>query len=194
MKPIYRINSILAVVNITLTVVIIVVCLVFQSCGSSNGGSNGRDGVNGMNGVNGAIGNTGDAGTQGIQGIIGPTGNAGLNGITGPTGANGQNAVLSSGIVGSRVNSQFSACHHDYMYLSNGWLLFRHQANGTADQGAGTTGFNVWNVDINDFLLISEVGSVTYCTLHFDKTNATLSYTVNYSNDGKLNEQGVINL
>ena len=96
----------------------------------------------------------------------------------------------------------YSACHHDYLYLpgsatAKGWLTFRHQANGTADQGVGQTGFQVWNVDIANFLLVSETGSsaaVTYCTLHWDPVTKVLSYTVNDTTDHLAGTTGTIQL
>jgi hypothetical protein len=94
----------------------------------------------------------------------------------------------------------YSACHHDYLYIpdtttpTRGWLIFRHQANGSADQGIGSTGFNVWNVDISDFSLVSEDGSVTYCNLHWDPTARVLTYTVVDTADGFAGNTGTIDL
>ncbi|MDO9181665.1 MAG: hypothetical protein Q7U04_04615 [Bacteriovorax sp.] len=120
-------------------------------------------------------------------------GQAGTNGTPG--------ATYLTGIVGPAVTGKpYSACHHDFMYLPStsagtaGWLIFRHQKNGTADQGVGTTGFNVWNTDIADFLLVAEVGSTTYCTLHYDPIKLTLSYTVNDKADGLDGKKGTISL
>jgi hypothetical protein len=112
----------------------------------------------------------------------------GTNGTNGATGASG--TQLEMGALGPAVpNQPFSACHHDYMYIpgtasANGWLVFRHQDNGNADQGIGSTGFQVWNVDISDFLLVSEVGSVTYCQCHWDPVTKLLAYTVDDADDG----------
>jgi hypothetical protein len=94
-------------------------------------------------------------------------------------------------------NQPFSACHHDYMYIpgsasANGWLVFRHQGNGADDQGIGSTGFQVWNVDISDFLLVSEVGSVTYCQAHWDPGAKTLTYTVDDADDGFQGYTGTV--
>lgn len=137
----------------------------------------------------------GTKGDSGDDGMDGSNGSDGANGSNGTNGNNGANAVVSAGPVGPMVaGKQYSVCHHDYTYLSNGWLLFSHQRNGTQDQGVGSTGFNVWRVDINDFLLVSEVGSVVYCTLHFDMTLKTLSFTVNDNSDGLAGTTGTINL
>lgn len=158
-------------------------------------GTNGTAGIDGINGLDGAKGDVGDVGPQGATGQTGPVGATGATGSTGAAGADGQSAILSSGPVGPRVTGKsYSACHHDYLYLSNGWLLFRHQANGTADQGAGTTGFEVWDVDISDFLLISEVGNVTYCTLHYDQNTLKLTGIVNDNSDGFAGTQINIDL
>jgi hypothetical protein len=119
----------------------------------------------------------------------------------GTNGSSGTNASFLSGPVGTAVTGQvYTSCHHDYMYLpdetngNRGWLIFRHQANGTADQGAGSTGFNVWNVDISDFDLVSEDNSVTYCQLHWDANAKILNYTVITNEDGHQGETGTINL
>jgi hypothetical protein len=115
---------------------------------------------------------------------------------------NGQNGssgtAVEMGALGPQVpNQPFSACHHDYMYIpgsetASGWLVFRHQDNGSADQGIGSTGFQVWNVDISDFLLVSEVGSVTYCQAHWDPVGKTLTYTVDDADDGFQGYAGVV--
>lgn len=133
-----------------------------------------KDGTNGTNGQNGSIGSPG---------------------APGPQGPAGQDAILDSGPVGPGITGKsYTGCHHDYLYFSNGWLIFTHQANGTGDQGAGTTGFNVWRVDIPDFALISEVGNVTYCNLHFDKVTKKLTYTIVDNTDHLQGYQGVIQL
>lgn len=164
-------------------------------------GPSGSDGVDGLNGADGSNGTDGTAGIDGVNGLdgakgdVGDIGPQGAAGATGAAGVDGQSAILSSGPVGPRVTGKsYSACHHDYLYLSNGWLLFRHQANGTADQGAGTTGFEVWDVDISDFLLISEVGNITYCTLHYDENTLKLTGTVNDNSDGFAGTQINIDL
>jgi hypothetical protein len=137
-------------------------------------------------------GTKGDSGDDGLDGTNGSNGANGSNGIDG---TNGVNAVVSSGPIGPMVaGKQYSVCHHDYTYLSNGWLLLSHQRNGTQDQGAGSTGFNVWRADINNFILMSEVGNVTYCTLYFDMTLKKLTYTVNDNTDGQRGITGTINL
>ncbi|MBC7397146.1 MAG: hypothetical protein H7333_06855 [Bdellovibrionales bacterium] len=119
----------------------------------------------------------------------------------GTNGHDGNNTALSLGPVGSIVKSQsFSACHHDYLYIPDsqsserGWLIFRHQLNGSADQGIGTTGFNVWNVDISDFYLVSEQNNEVYCQLHWEPTKKILSYTVISKLDGLAGEKGEINV
>lgn len=72
--------------------------------------------------------------------------------------------------------------------------MFRHQKNGSEDQGIGSTGFNVWNVDISKFSLVSEVGNVTYCQLTYDPNNLTLVYTVVDKTDGLQGKTGTISL
>jgi hypothetical protein len=116
-------------------------------------------------------------------------------------GSNGSNAVFANGPVGPAIAGKvYSACHHDYLYIpdssggTRGWLIFRHQANGTADQGVGSTGFNVWNVDITDFDLVSEDGSVTYCQMHWNATSEVLTYLVLDHDDGDFGLSGSINV
>lgn len=123
----------------------------------------------------------------------------GQNGTDGQDGTKGEDARLLMGAVGPAVSAKvYSACHHDYLFFpdpsggSRGWLSFRHQANGSADQGIGTTGFQIWNVDIANFALASEVGGVTYCNLQWDAVARRLSYTVVDSSDGLQGTQGVI--
>lgn len=128
------------------------------------------------------------------KGDPGVNGSQGTPGLAGPTGNPGQDVIISSGPIGSSIANGLSSCHHDYEFQSNHWLILRHQQNGTADQGAGTTGFDLWNVDIKDFQLISEQGSVTYCTCHYESAQATLSCTVNYAGDGKQGEVANIDL
>jgi hypothetical protein len=109
------------------------------------------------------------------------------------------------GPVGPAVpNKIYTACHHDYLYIPNqnsssrGWLTFRHQGNGQADQGIGSTGFEVWNVDIADFLLVSELGAtpsrITYCAMHWDPNGKVLTYKVIDNTDGLAGLTGVIKL
>ncbi len=116
-------------------------------------------------------------------------------------GSAGQNANFTMGAVGEAVaNKNYSACHHDYLYIPNaheasrGWLTFRHQGNGAYDQGIGSTGFQVWNVDIVNFVLASEVNNVSYCALHWDPILRRLSYTVLDNTDGLAGTQGLIQL
>ncbi len=125
----------------------------------------------------------------------------GTNGSNGTNGVNGNNAVWESGAVGPSIaNRNYTACHHDYIYIpessesGRGWLIFRHQLNGAADQGIGTTGFNVWNVDISDFNLASEQAGINYCQLHWDPNSKTLSYTVLDNSDGLAGTTGSIHL
>lgn len=104
------------------------------------------------------------------------------------------------GTVGDMIAGKaYSACHHDYLYFPSasgvgGWLTFRHQKNGTADQGVGSSGFQIWNVDIADFLLVSEVGTtpVTYCQMHWDPSTKTLTYKVVDTADGLAGRTGTI--
>lgn len=124
----------------------------------------------------------------------------GANGSDGNDGNDGSNAEFSMGAVGaSIVGKSYTACHHDYLYIPDsnngdrGWLTFRHQANGSADQGIGATGFQIWNVDIVDFALASEVGGVKYCTLHWDPIAKVLDYTVVDNTDGLAGTQGTLN-
>lgn len=148
---------------------------------------NGADGASGANGQNGANGNDGQNGSNG------------QDGADGQNGQDGQNATYLMGAVGSLTRTEgISACHHDYLYLpssddrSPGWLLFRHQRNGSADQGIGTTGFQVWNVDISEFNLASEVGGVVYCRLSWDDRARVLYYQVVSDVDGLAGEEGKI--
>ena len=119
----------------------------------------------------------------------------------GATGANGSDAVFKTGAVGKEVaGKSFSSCHHDFLFVPDSqnpersWLLFRHQKNGSADQGIGSTGFNVWNVDIENFSLASETGSVTYCKLHWDPQTLSLKYEVIDNSDGHAGETDVIQM
>lgn len=121
------------------------------------------------------------------------------NGVQGSAGAPGQNAQFAMGAVGPWVeNKGYSACHHDYLFFPDpqnggrGWLTFRHQKNGSADQGIGSTGFQIWNVDIADFSLASEVGGVTYCTLHWNASAKKLDYKVVDPSDGLAGLEGSI--
>lgn len=125
----------------------------------------------------------------------------GVKGEKGDQGDMGTTPTFITGYVGPLVtNKNYSACHHDFIYFpatgsaSNGWLLFRHQKNGAEDQGIGSTGFNVWNVDITNFNLVSEVNSVTYCNLTYDPKAFTLKYTVVDKNDGLSGKTGTISL
>lgn len=116
------------------------------------------------------------------------------NGENGASGTNGTNAVFQMGSVGPIVKDKaYSVCHHDYLYIpgnektgASGWLIFRHQKNGSADQGIGATGFNVWNVDISDFALVSEDKNVTYCNMRWNPFEKKLTYTVVDRTDGQV--------
>jgi hypothetical protein len=116
----------------------------------------------------------------------------------GVNGVDGSNAGIQIAAVGPAVPGQsFTACHHDALYIPDasagrGWLIFRHQGNGGADQGIGTTGFNTWNVDIADFLLDSEVGGVNYCSLHWNPTAKRLDFTVNETTYGQAGQTGTV--
>lgn len=117
----------------------------------------------------------------------------------GVNGVDGTDAGIIISAVGPAVPGHpFSACHHDALYIpdysaaNRGWLVFRHQSNGAADQGIGTTGFNVWNVDIANFNLASEVGGVNYCQLHWDPSAKRLDYTVLETTYGQGGQTGTI--
>ncbi|MEZ4815809.1 MAG: hypothetical protein R3A80_11470 [Bdellovibrionota bacterium] len=125
----------------------------------------------------------------------------GSNGNDGADGANGADAAFTMGSVGPSVTGEnYSACHHDYLYIANsqnpsrGWLTFRHQGNGSHDQGIGSTGFQIWNVDIDVFSLASEVNGVIYCNLSWDPITRILSYTVVDNSDGLAGLQDSIQL
>jgi hypothetical protein len=160
--------------------------------------------IQGPKGDSGAQGLAGKDGLNGIDGLDGTDGADGIDGVDGEDGldgTNGTDAVWKMGTVGNMVPSkQYSSCHHDYLYVSNsvdpnkGWLLFRHQKNGSSDQGIGSTGFQVWNVDITSFSLASEVGNVTYCNLTWNPNTRLLTYTVVDSSDGLNGTSGSINL
>ena len=132
-------------------------------------------------------------------GSLVPVVNTVCNGAKGDTDSSGPGYM--SGYVGPLIaNKNLSACHHDFMYfpptgeMSTGWLVFRHQKNGSEDQGIGSTGFNVWNVDISNFSLVSEVGNVTYCNLVYNPKEMTLKYTVVDKTDGLAGKTGTIKL
>ena len=132
-------------------------------------------------------------------GVKEPKTNVICNGAKGDTESYGPAYI--SGYVGPLIEKKnISACHHDFMYfpatgdMTSGWLTFRHQRNGSEDQGIGTTGFNVWNVDIANFALASEVGNVTYCNMTYNPKEMTLSYTVVDKTDGMAGKSGVIKL
>ncbi len=118
---------------------------------------------------------------------------------------NGQNAssdpAYAMGAVGPMVSGKsYSACHHDYLFFpdpsggNRGWLTFRHQFNGSADQGIGTTGFQVWNIDISHFYLASEVGSVNYCELWWNPATLQLKWKVLDNTDQLAGQEGSIQL
>jgi hypothetical protein len=114
-------------------------------------------------------------------------------------GVDGSDAGIGISAVGPPVPGRsFTACHHDALYLpdlaspARGWLIFRHQSNGSADQGIGTTGFNTWNVDLADFNLASEGGAVTYCALHWDPATKRLTYSVVETTYGFGGQTGLV--
>lgn len=130
---------------------------------------------------------------NGANGVNGTNGTNGANGTNGVNGTNGANASFSMGAVGPVIEKEgYSACHHDYLFIPDasgegrGWLIFRHQKNGTDDQDSKkeATGFNVWSVDVADFNLVSENSKVTYCRLHWEASKRVLSYTVVDEADG----------
>ena len=168
---------------------------------------------NGVNGTDGTDGTSASITVTNASVTQCPSGGAVYTSITtgenpqstvicdGTNGTNGTNAVFETGPVGAPVpNEPYTACHHDYLYIpdqtnpSSGWLLFRHQENGTADQGPGTTGFDVWDADITSFELASEVGDVVYCTLTWDPGTLVLTYTVVDTQDGLAGETGTIQM
>ncbi|MGE0614445.1 MAG: hypothetical protein AB7P04_02305 [Bacteriovoracia bacterium] len=162
-------------------------------------GQDGRDGKDGVNGQSAQIKMSAATAAQCpaggvvysiINGDAKSSVNVVCNGVNGANGTNGINAKFIMGAVGEMIPAKaYSACHHDYLFFpsgekTGGWLTFRHQKNGSADQGIGATGFQVWNVDISEFNLISEVGNVVYCKMHWDALNRQLTYTVVDKTDG----------
>lgn len=146
---------------------------------------------------NGAEGVAGTNGANGSDGADGSDGQNGQDGTNGSDGQNGADAKFAMGALGSQVSGKsYSACHHDYLYFPNaqdpsrGWLTFRHQSNGASDQGIGSTGFQIWNVDITNFALASEVGGVTYCQVSWNPATRALHYVVLDSTDGLQGEEG----
>ena len=173
----------------------------------------GINGTNGSNGTNAALSSTAATTAQCANGGVvyksstdgaSPQINVicnGANGQNGTNGSNGTSAVFAIGAVGPTVKGKaYTACHHDYLYVpdtvrsSRGWLIFRHQFNGSADQGIGTTGFNLWDIDIADFSLVSEDRRVNYCNLHWDPGSKILTYTVVDHTDGMAGATGNISL
>jgi hypothetical protein len=167
------------------------------------------NGVDGSNGVSANLSVTaatpsqcptgGVVYTSGLAGQSNPDQSIVCNGVNGQNGSNGADAEFVMGSVGPSVpNKSYTACHHDYLYIpdsqngSRGWLTFRHQSNGANDQGIGATGFQVWNVDISNFSLASEVGGVTYCNLNWDPISKVLQFTVVDNSDGLAGTQGSI--
>jgi len=166
---------------------------------------NGVDGVDGSNGQDGQGSRITATLATAAQCPAGGTVYSVVNGADAPVqtivcngadGSDGSDAQWAAGPVGDMIPGQaYSDCHHDYLYVpggARGWLLFRHQRNGSADQGIGATGFQVWNVDITDFLLASEVGNVTYCSLRWDPATLTLAYSVVSNADGRAGRTGII--
>lgn len=151
------------------------------------------------NGVNAYITATAADNTQCVTGgVVYTTHTDGSNPVSSVI-CNGENANFQMGAVGSPVKEKnFSACHHDYLYLpdessnTRGWLIFRHQKNGSEDEGIASTGFNVWNVDIADFSLASEDLRTTYCRLNWNPDKRLLTYTVVETTYGLGGETGEI--
>ena len=155
------------------------------------------NGVSGLNGANGSTGVDGVAGINGQNGVDGTNGVNGQDGVNGQNGADGRSPPIFMGAVGSLLSDPaLSAGRHDYLYLPNmdaparGWLLFRHQANGTKDDGAASTGFQVWNTDISDFHLVSEKEGTVYCKMQWNADEQLLSFEVLYPDDGLQGEKG----
>ncbi len=159
------------------------------------------NGVAGSNGVSANLSVTAATPSQCPSGGVVYT--SGLAGQSHPdqtvvcNGVNGADAEFIMGSVGPSVpNKSYTACHHDYLYIpdsqngSRGWLTFRHQSNGASDQGIGATGFQIWNVDIANFSLASEVGGVTYCNFNWDPIAKVLQFTVVDNSDGLAGTQG----
>lgn len=168
---------------------------------------NGRDGSDGVNGEDGDEGASARITTSLASSEQCPNGGTVYRSAVGDSEddvnviCNGEDSAYSMGAVGDSVTGKsYSACHHDYLYLPDsqsddrGWLLFRHQSNGAADQGIGSTGFQVWNVDITNFGLASEVGNVTYCQLSWNPLTRLLNYLVTDTSDGHQGESGSIQL
>jgi hypothetical protein len=179
-----------------------------ESIASSSLICNGINGTNGSNGSNAIITTSNATVSQcPTGGVVYSTYTEGqtpqlnilCNGINGTNGSNGSNAIFDMGPVGNAVaGKNYTACHHDYLYIPNGvdpnkgWLVFRHQRNGSEDQGIGSTGFNLWNVDIANFSLGSEVGNINYCSLQWNPVTRVLNYTVTTNVDGHQGENGSI--
>lgn len=179
-------------------------------------GTNGTNGSNGSNGTNGQSAYLTSTVASAAQcpagGVVysSHVGTAapqiaivcnGVNGSNGSNGSDGQDAVFKMGAVGKAVaGKNYSACHHDYLYIpdavnvSRGWLVFRHQKNGSEDQGIGQTGFNTWNVDISNFNLSSEIGNVAYCQMTWNAVTQVLTYKVLDNSDGHGGETDSISM
>ena len=75
--------------------------------------------------------------------------------------------------------------------LAQGAILEKCHLPG---QGIGSTGFQVWNVDIENFVLASEVGGVSYCRMYWNKETRALRFTVIDASDGLAGTEGEISL
>jgi len=171
-------------------------------------GRNGADGVNGADGAAAALTVSLASASQCAEGgVVYSSASGGQTSpdvtviCNGSNGRDGEDVSYSMGAVGASVSGhQYSACHHDYLYLPDddgsdrGWLMFRHQGNGSFDQGIGQTGFQVWNVDLERFSLVSEVGNRRYCDLTWNAASRELHYVVVDSSDGLQGQSGTIQL
>lgn len=170
---------------------------------SSSTVCNGINGTNGTNGTSSVItahpASTAQCASGGVVYTTVTTGQP----PTESTICNGSSATqngFANRAVGPVVPGRpFTACHHDAIYIpdtsgaNRGWLIFRHQANGTADQGSGTTGFNLWAVDIASFVLQSETSPAqVYCSASWNAATKQLQFTVIETAFGFQGQTGTI--
>jgi hypothetical protein len=168
---------------------------------SLSGGQSAPDVYIVCNGINGANGRDGTNGRDGVDGRNGTDGANGHDGLNGRDGTNGTNANFLMGPVGRSITGKlYTACHYDYLFFpdanggNRGWLTFRHQKNGDADQGIGNSGHQVRNYDITTFALKSETGNRTYCNMVWNPTSRLLTYQVVDTTDGLQGTSGNIQL